>query len=308
MVRVGIIGTGWGRMHVGGFRRAGAQVVALCGLDREKTASVARREGIALGTTDLGELFAACDAVVVASPDRMHAEHVRRALEAGKHVLCEKPLAANAADADSLAELAAATKKATAVNFPYRMLKPFEVMRSLAHAPWGLEVVVRNSFLAAGAGESGDLGGSSHLVDAALWLMRVEPESVVATRADRALRLIVEAKGGAAVSIVHRPSAEPGIWGSWSMWGDGWELGLSAGFRPELGGWLLEPVRLYEKGAWREAFPGASPKPGVLEPWAQAHVDTARAFLALIAGGDRGALATFRDGATVQRVLAHAQP
>jgi predicted dehydrogenase len=307
VLRVGIIGTGWGRMHIGGFRRAGAEVVALCGRDREKTVSIARREGIALGTTDLAELCAACDAVVVASPDRLHAPHVRHALEAGKHVLCEKPLAANAADAEALVELAAASGKATAVSFPYRMLKSFQALRSLANAPRGLEVAVRSSFLAGAMDASGDVGGSSHLVDAGLWLMRAQPEAVVATRAGQALRLFIEVKGGAAVSIVHRPSAEPGIWGSWSMWGDGWELGLSAGFRPALGGWHLEPVRAYESGAWRDCFPAVSTAPGTLEPWAQAHVDTARAFLGLIAGGGGGALASFSDGATVQRVLAHAR-
>src|SRR5207249_10812596 len=103
--------------------------------------------------------------------------------------------------------------------------------------------------------------------------------SVVATRTGRALRLLIEARSGASLSIVHRPSAEGGIWGSWSLWGDGWEAGVSAGFRPSLGGWHLEPPRGYEAGEWRDLAPGVSTVPGVLEPWAQAHVDTARAFL-----------------------------
>ena len=301
-MRIGIIGTGWGRMHIGGFRRAGAEVVALCGSTMEKTAALARREGVALATTEVRELCAACDAVVVASPDKLHREHVVAVIEAGRHVLCEKPLATSAAEADSLAALARAAKVRTAVSFPYRMLRPFEVMRAFAREALGLEIMVRNSFIQP-SDESGDFGGASHFVDAALWLMRATPKAVVAQRTARALRVLIETATGASITIVHRPSAEPGIWGSWSLWGDRWEAGVSAGFRPSLGGWHLEPPRGFHDGTWRDLAPGVSTVPGALEPWAQAHVDTARAFLELIATGSPGALASFDDGAAVQRVL-----
>src|SRR5437660_11155618 len=115
-------------MHVGGFRRAGAEVTALCGRSAEKTAAIASREGIALATTDLRALCAACEVVVVASPDKLHGPHVRAALDAGKHVLCEKPLAQSAAEADALAGPAAATGQATAVSCAYTMLQPFAAM------------------------------------------------------------------------------------------------------------------------------------------------------------------------------------
>lgn len=301
-MRIGIIGSGWGRMHVGGFRRAGAEVVALCGRTAEKTASIARREGIALATTDVGELCRAVDAVVVASPDKLHRAHVAAVIAAGRHVLCEKPLGTTAVEADELAALARAAKVRAAVSFPYRTLRPFEVLRAFAREARGLEISVRNSFLAE-HDESGDFGGSSHFVDAALWLMRAVPKTVVAQRTGPALRVLIETDAGASITIVHRPSPEPGIWGSWSLWGDKWEAGVSAGYRPLLGGWHLEAPRGFHDGVWRDLAPAVSPVPGALEPWAQAHVDTARAFLELIATGAHGPLATFDEGATVQRVL-----
>ena len=87
MVRIGVIGTKWGLMHVGAFRAAGAEVTALCGRSPDNTRDVAAREGIPLATTDVRELCAAVDAVVVASPDAQHPAHVEAALEAGRAVL-----------------------------------------------------------------------------------------------------------------------------------------------------------------------------------------------------------------------------
>src|SRR5512134_2685697 len=102
-MRVGIIGTGWGRMHVGAFRAAGATVAALCGRNLEKTRGIAAREGIALATTDVAELCREVDLVVVASPDSLHRDHAHAAIAAGRHVLCEKPLGMTLEQARELA-------------------------------------------------------------------------------------------------------------------------------------------------------------------------------------------------------------
>ena len=56
MVRIGVIGTKWGLMHVGAFRAAGAEVAALCGQNPDNTRAVAAREVIPLATTDVLEL------------------------------------------------------------------------------------------------------------------------------------------------------------------------------------------------------------------------------------------------------------
>ena len=74
-----------------------------------KLEDVADKWGIPNRFADAHELIASdLDAVIVASPDSSHAEYAIAALQAGKHVLCEKPLSANAAGAQRIADAAAA--------------------------------------------------------------------------------------------------------------------------------------------------------------------------------------------------------
>jgi myo-inositol 2-dehydrogenase / D-chiro-inositol 1-dehydrogenase len=306
-MRVGIIGTNWGLMHVGGFRGAGAEVVALCGRDAAKTAAVATREGIAMAVTDVARLCEVVDVVVVAGPDALHREHVAAALEAGRPVLCEKPMAMNEEDAAEMTALARRTGVLAAINFPYRMLGP---VAALARWKAGREVgwlatTVASSF-AAGANEgSGDLGGVSHLIDTALWLAGGAPEWVQASLAPGRSALQVGVRGGAALVITQVAAAEPGIDGRWLAGGAGWQASFAGGYVPSRGGWVVSPVRGFVADG-RDAIEiaaGIEPVPGRREPWAEAHVDTARQFLATLAGAPRGALASFDDGLAVQRVI-----
>jgi predicted dehydrogenase len=83
------------------------------------------------GYTSLDEAFAAaeCDAVVVASPPRTHHAVVKTALEAGKHVLCEKPLATSLDDALDLVETADRTERFIVVSQNYRYNAPFRAVQ-----------------------------------------------------------------------------------------------------------------------------------------------------------------------------------
>jgi predicted dehydrogenase len=92
-MRVGILGTRWGRIHVGAFRSAGATVHAIVGRSPEASAEVARAEGVACCT--LAELEG-CDVVVIASPTPTHRQYVERFSR--KPLLCEKPLLGAPAD------------------------------------------------------------------------------------------------------------------------------------------------------------------------------------------------------------------
>lgn len=322
-MRIGIIGTRWGRMHIGGFRGAGAEVVGLCGRDPEATRRVCAEEGIALATTDVAALCRAVDVVVVASPDAVHGEHVRAALAAGRHVLCEKPLTRGAAEADALVTAAAGRASVCAVNFPYRVLPPLQALASFlrAHGPARAGVVhVRNSFLSRGTGDGddddamlgagGDFGGLSHVLDAALWLHDAPPLAVQAALVGRPVHdvgLLLRLRGGASLTIAHTASAVPGIAGAWHFVGDDWEARLEGGYVPALGGWSIGPARVARRGGdWHELAPAVAPVAGRREPWAEAHVSTARALLAAIAGEGRGELASLADGARVQRVIAAA--
>ncbi len=85
-----------------------AKLVALISRDKKKAARLARkfRASAFYGSEEYAECFAnpAISAVYVATPPGVHAEFVCRAADAGKHVLCEKPLAANVAQAAQIVE------------------------------------------------------------------------------------------------------------------------------------------------------------------------------------------------------------
>jgi predicted dehydrogenase len=110
MARIGIIGTGWGaRVQVPVFREAGLEVVAIAGHDSDKTRKAAdelRVEPFA----SWRELVASdVDLVTIVTPPSEHVEMARAVLAAGKHVICEKPTALNAAEAEELVAAAKAT-------------------------------------------------------------------------------------------------------------------------------------------------------------------------------------------------------
>jgi predicted dehydrogenase len=110
MVKIAVVGAGgWGINHVRAFARAkGAQLVAVAD---PAEAAVNRAAGFAPNARRLRGLDEVLqqpdiDAVVLATPAVAHAAHARHALEAGKHVFVEKPLALNAADADEVVRTA----------------------------------------------------------------------------------------------------------------------------------------------------------------------------------------------------------
>ena len=117
--RVGIIGTG---LQAG--RRisvAGANVVAVAGHDAAAGEAFATRHGIR-AEKDWRALVGAADldVVLVCTPPHLHAEMTIAALEAGKHVLCEKPFARTGAEAERMVHAARTHGKALACGFNHR--------------------------------------------------------------------------------------------------------------------------------------------------------------------------------------------
>jgi predicted dehydrogenase len=111
-IGVGIVGTGVvSHQHVAALRGASdAEIVAATDLDVSRCRHAAEAWGIA-HCADLGQLLQRDDiqAVIVATPPAAHAEATIAALQAGKHVLCEKPLAASLDDARMIARAAEAS-------------------------------------------------------------------------------------------------------------------------------------------------------------------------------------------------------
>ncbi len=108
---IGIIGTGWGaRIQVPAFRAAGLKVTALVGQDQTKTEQIASALEVDAALTDWRALLSREDVqlVSIVTPPHLHSEMSIAALEAGKHVLCEKPTAMDRHEAQQMSDAAAA--------------------------------------------------------------------------------------------------------------------------------------------------------------------------------------------------------
>jgi predicted dehydrogenase len=108
MPRIAVVGLGyWGPNLVRNIVSSQSwELAAVVDRDPARLARVARTYPAAIAARELDEVLDAVDAVVVATPPESHAALARLALEAGKHVLVEKPLATLPRDAAALAELA----------------------------------------------------------------------------------------------------------------------------------------------------------------------------------------------------------
>jgi predicted dehydrogenase len=120
--RVGIIGAGFGaQVYVPAFRSEGWEVAAICSRNRDNAAKAAETAGIRDVHTDPMELIAAdLDAVGIATPPRTHRDLAIAALEAGKHVLCEKPFALDASQAAEMVAVAERSGRTAMVGHEFR--------------------------------------------------------------------------------------------------------------------------------------------------------------------------------------------
>jgi predicted dehydrogenase len=118
-----LVGTGFiGPVHLEALRRLNRPVVGVLGSTPEKGRQAAQTLGVEVAYASYEELLADpnVQAVHLTSPNRFHFEQCRRALEAGKHVLCEKPLALNVTESGALAALAQQKSLAAAVCYNVR--------------------------------------------------------------------------------------------------------------------------------------------------------------------------------------------
>ncbi|QGN47380.1 gfo/Idh/MocA family oxidoreductase [Micromonospora sp. WMMC415] len=195
-LRVGMVGYAFmGAAHSQAWRTvnrvydlpARARMALICGRDTGKVAEAADRLGWEAYTTDWRDLVARddIDVVDVCTPGDSHAEIALAALAAGKHVLCEKPLANTVSEARAMAA-AAATAQAAGVRsmcgFNYRRVPAVTMMRQLvADGRLGVIRHVRATYLQdwivdpqfplvwrlqkdkAGSGALGDIG--AHIID-----------------------------------------------------------------------------------------------------------------------------------------------
>ena len=118
-----VIGSGFiGTVHVEALRRIGVHVTGVLGSSADRSAESAAAVDVPRGYESLHDLLADDDVQVVhvTSPNQLHHAHVKAILAAGRHVICEKPLAMTSEESAEIVELARESGLVTAVNFNLR--------------------------------------------------------------------------------------------------------------------------------------------------------------------------------------------
>lgn len=185
-IGIGVIGIGMGSnlLPINEVKDSKLEVRALCSQTPEKVARLAARWDIGFHTTDYRELLTRDDIHVIAiySPDHQHIEQARAALQAGKHVICTKPMVTSTEDARELVRLVEQTGRKFLVGQTMRFDPEFVAAKRMAddgdlgeiifaeahyvhdargffpHTPWRLHAPQDLMF-----------GGASHPIDLLRW-------------------------------------------------------------------------------------------------------------------------------------------
>jgi predicted dehydrogenase len=175
VLRVALIGAGWvADFHARAvIEHPGAELVAAANWREPSLAELAERHGIPRTTTDWRELVAdpAVDAAVISTPNGLHAPQAVAFLEAGKHVLVEKPMARNLEEADAMLAAAAGSGARLMVAHCWRFHDDVLALRArVAAGELGEVVKTRGYGVHANWGPSGwftdpELAGGGALVD-----------------------------------------------------------------------------------------------------------------------------------------------
>jgi predicted dehydrogenase len=118
-----VIGAGFiGPVHVEALKRAGVRVVGVLGVDEAESKRAAAAQGLPKAYRSYEEVLAdkEVQSVHIATPNRLHYPMAKAALQAGKHVLCEKPLATTSKESAELVALASTVPLAAGVNYNIR--------------------------------------------------------------------------------------------------------------------------------------------------------------------------------------------
>ncbi|UFU01442.1 Gfo/Idh/MocA family oxidoreductase [Radiobacillus kanasensis] len=189
MLRIGVIGVGGiaQARHLPTFANMTDQVKiqAVSDLNQELAGKIAKQYGVPVVVENYEDMFEHVDAVTICTPNKFHADIAIAALEAGKHVLCEKPMALSAREAERMVEASKRTGKVLFIGFHYRFMKESQAAKKVMDAgEIGKPLVVRVEALRRrkvpgwgvfinkelqGGGSLIDFG--CHHLDLALWLL-----------------------------------------------------------------------------------------------------------------------------------------
>ena len=151
MLRAAVIGAGFvGRAHIESLRRQGIPVVGVLGSSRDRAAESARALRIDRAYSSLDELAKdkEVDVVHICTPNHLHAEQTTVLMRAGKHVMCEKPLAMNTKESAELIDLARKENRVGGVTYNLRYYPLCQQARAMVDAgAIGEPRLVHGSFL-----------------------------------------------------------------------------------------------------------------------------------------------------------------
>ena len=201
-LNIGIIGGGFmGRTHSNAYRKVNnffdieyqPVLKAICALPEEAARAFARKWGYESFETDWRKLLARddIDAVDICVPNNLHKEVAIAAAEAGKIILCEKPLAMNTSEGQEMVDAVEKAGVANMVSYNYRRVPAITLARQIVGSgklgrifhyrsnflqdwtiasdlPQGGDALWRLDVASAGSGVTGDL--LAHCIDTALWI------------------------------------------------------------------------------------------------------------------------------------------
>jgi predicted dehydrogenase len=123
-LKVAIVGCGIGRLHAQAFQNLPGwfEVMAICDLDQNKAAQMAVTFNVPRVVTNLADVCAMddVDIISICTPSYLHAPQLKQVLAAGKHAICEKPVAGSLKDVDELMQLETESGKRVMPIFQYR--------------------------------------------------------------------------------------------------------------------------------------------------------------------------------------------
>ncbi len=132
-LRVGVIGGGYGRNHILAYQASGFEVAGFCQRSEAAARKIAGEFSISNVYADYRDLLAlqGLDAVSIATPPNLHCPIALEAVARGLHVLCEKPLAMNVAEAETMLARAEAARRAHMTAFNFRGISAVRRMKEL---------------------------------------------------------------------------------------------------------------------------------------------------------------------------------
>ncbi len=195
-LKVGVVGVGFaGRAHIEGYKNVeDADLIAICDVSKERADEAAAKYGIPKAFNSVEEMLKLeeLDAISVCLPNALHEPVTVAALKAGKHVLCEKPLAANAKQAANMVAAAEKSGKVLAMSLNFRYLNTSLTAKKLIEAGelgeiyYAKTAMLRNNAIPKGwfhvkerSGGGPLLDLAAHVLDVTWWLMGC-PEPVSA--------------------------------------------------------------------------------------------------------------------------------